>query len=69
MSVILNKSPRFVNDSISRGSLDFQLDSLSPAIDSGSIELIQGIPQLQQDFNGKSRTADGKPDLGAYERY
>ena len=69
VSVILNKNPRFVNDSISRGSLDFQLDSLSPAIDSGSIELIQGIPQLQQDFNGKSRTADGKPDLGAYERY
>jgi hypothetical protein len=69
VSIILNKNPRFKNDSISKGEYNFQLDSLSPAIDSGSIELIQGIPQVQQDFNGKSRTADGKPDLGVYERY
>jgi hypothetical protein len=69
ISVILNEDPRFVNDSISHGAFDFQLDTLSFAIDSGDIELIQGIPQLQLDFNGNSRTADGKPDLGAFERY
>jgi hypothetical protein len=69
VKIILNKNPHFKNDSISRGKYDLQLDSLSPAIDSGSIDLIHNIPQVQKDFNGKSRTADGKPDLGAYERY
>ena len=69
VSIILNKNPQFKNDSISRGEYNFQLDSLSPAIDSGSIEVIKDIPQVQQDFNGKSRTVDGKPDLGAFERY
>jgi len=68
VGLILNKDPRFVNDSISKGKLDFRLDSLSPAIDSGSIDLIKNIPQLQTDYTGASRITDGKPDMGAYER-
>jgi hypothetical protein len=66
--IILNIDPQFVNDSVSNGKFDFGLDSLSPAIDSGSIELIKNIPQLQTDYTGASRVLDGKPDLGAFER-
>ena len=46
---------------------DFQLDTNAAAIDQGSLELIGSIPELQFDFAGNSRTADGHPDLGAYE--
>lgn len=66
--LVLNKDPLFVNDSIVKGEFDFSLDSLSPAIDSGDIQLILGIPQVLTDFKGKSRNLDGKPDLGAFER-
>ncbi len=68
-AVILNEHPNFINDSIARGMYDFQLDTLSPAQDSGSMEIIQGIPFLEHDFLGNSRITDGYPDLGAYERY
>lgn len=43
---------------------NFTLDSLSIAKDKGN--LIYGL-QFPLDLNGKSRTADTKPDLGAYE--
>lgn len=66
-AIILNEDPMFVNDSISLADYNFELDIQSPAIDSGSVQLIQGIPFLEYDFNGNSRTADGMPDLGAYE--
>ncbi len=69
ISIKLNENPRFKNDSISKGPFNFQLDSLSPAIDSGSMQLIQDIPQLQQDYEGYDRTLDGKPDMGAYEHH
>ncbi|MBN1599011.1 MAG: hypothetical protein JW894_12020 [Bacteroidales bacterium] len=67
--IILNIDPAFINDSISLDDYNFELNTMSPAIDSGSINLIQGIPSLDLDFKGNSRTADGMPDLGAFERY
>lgn len=67
-ALILNKDPLLKNDSVSKGAFDFRLDSLSPAIDSGDIQLILNIPQLQTDYAGNPRTNDGKPDLGAFER-
>jgi hypothetical protein len=66
--VILNEDPRFVNDSALNGKLDFRLDTLSPAKDFGSMEIIGLHPILETDYNGNSRIADGKPDLGAFER-
>jgi hypothetical protein len=68
ISVLLNDSVHFINDNRALGDYDFRLDSNSAAIDAGSIELLQGIPQLESDFNGNPRTTDGHPDLGAYER-
>lgn len=68
-SIVLNEYPNFVNDSIVIGDFDFQLDTLSPAKDSGDIQIIQGIPLLEYDYMGNSRIIDGFPDLGAYERY
>ncbi|MCK3685991.1 hypothetical protein [Maribellus sp. YY47] len=46
--------------------LDYQLDTLSAAIDAGSTEYSKLFPL---DLLNKSRTSDGGPDLGAYERY
>lgn len=67
-SIILNEYPRFVNDSIISGEYNFRLDTLSPVKDKGSMDIIDRFPALQYDFEGKPRTADGKPDLGAFER-
>lgn len=53
--------PRF----ISRTAYDFQLDTLSPAIDAGKMDYGLAFPT---DLNGATRTGDAAPDLGAYER-
>jgi len=66
--IILNKDPLFMNDSIINADYDFRLDSLSPAINKGSMEVINQNPILQYDFEGNLRTEDGIPDLGAFER-
>ncbi len=67
--VILNQDPRFVNDSILLGPLDFRLDTLSPAMDAGSMDQVNArLPYLQFDYDGNDRTLDGRPDLGAFER-
>lgn len=68
ISVLFNEDPAFINDSISLGEYNFQLGENSAAINAGSIELVTGVPQISLDFNGNSRTADGFPDLGAYEK-
>jgi len=68
ISVVLNDSVHFINDNITLGEYDFRLDSNSAAIDAGSSESLQGIPQLELDIMGNPRTADSNPDLGAYER-
>jgi hypothetical protein len=66
-SLILNRDPGFVNDSISLGEYDFSLTGTSPAKNTGSLELIRDIPQLEYDFTGYLRSTDNQPDLGAYE--
>ncbi len=66
-NLILNKDPEFANDS-DRYHLDFSLDTLSPAIDSGNPQLPVTYPFLENDITGFWRLTDGKPDLGAYER-
>jgi hypothetical protein len=65
--LVFNKDPNFVNDS-DRYHLDFKLDTLSPAKDSGSMQFIIDNPFLENDQSGQSRTSDNKPDLGAFER-
>jgi hypothetical protein len=67
-SIILNNDPRFKNDSIIKKEYDFRLDTLSPAKDAGTLEIINKYPVLKYDYEGKLRTSDGKPDLGAFER-
>jgi len=44
---------------------NFELDSLSPAKDIGDITIATNFPV---DLKGVNRLADGKPDLGAFER-
>lgn len=63
-----NKTPRFIHDSIMTGKYNFGLDTLSPAKDSASMEIIDLHPELIFDYTGKSRILDGKPDMGAIER-
>ena len=65
--LIFNKDPRFVNDS-NRYHLDYRLDTLSPAKDAGDPDIPDLFPFLQNDITGQNRLADGKPDLGAFER-
>jgi hypothetical protein len=66
-SVFLNEDPLFVNDT-DRYHLDFSLDTLSPAKDSGDMQLLQTWPFLNEDFRGNLRNNDKGPDLGAFER-
>ncbi len=55
------EGPRF----ISRSEYNFELDTLSPAINAGSVVYGNMTPL---DLNQNSRTQDEAPDLGAYER-
>ncbi len=59
-SVILNEDPLF--DSL---HVSYELDSLSPAIDAGSVEYAITFPF---DKKGANRLEDNSPDLGALER-
>lgn len=59
-SSIRDEDPLFVD----YNEYDFQLDSLSPAINAGKLEYGKLVPA---DFNGISRLDDKAPDLGAYE--
>ena len=58
--IINNEDPRF--DSL---RVSYELDSLSPAINKG---LLEYAIEFQLDKKGDFRTADGTPDLGAFER-
>lgn len=59
-NIIINEDPEFVDVT----EYDYQLDTLSPAIDKGDINIVTGI--LDLDLNGNQR--DELPDLGAFER-
>jgi hypothetical protein len=62
VNVINNQDPEFVD---AYDTYDFRLDTLSPAINAGKIEIGQQVPT---DFDGNSRLTDEGPDLGAFER-
>lgn len=59
-SIISNTPPGFKNSV----NYDFELDTLSAAIDAGSMDYAKLFPL---DFKGNSRISDKGPDLGAYE--
>lgn len=63
ISITNNKDPMF--DSL---HVSYELDSLSAAIDKGLLNYVweENVPY---DKNGNDRTADGLPDLGAFERF
>lgn len=60
-SSIINLDPLFVDYT----TYDYQLDSLSPAIDAGFEEYGEMVPF---DLNNNNRLSDETPDIGAYER-
>jgi hypothetical protein len=59
---IWNENPKFI-ETIS--PFDYELDTLSPAKDTGKLSIGELVPLDQL---GNSRLSDGKPDLGAFER-
>jgi hypothetical protein len=62
---IKNKEPNFKNNY----KHNFELDSLSPAKNAGSLTIMSGaFKDIHLDIKGNSRTIDNNPDLGAYER-
>ncbi len=65
VSLMTKVSPKFVDIA----KYNFQLDSLSPAMNKGNIELLQKHSFLEFDINGNSRQLDEGPDLGAYEKF
>ncbi len=64
ISVTVNENPLFIDTSIH----DLIPDTLSPAINAGSINVINNAPfNLTHDIRGISRSGSEAPDLGAYE--
>jgi hypothetical protein len=62
---ISNEEPKFIDAYTN----DFQLDTLSVAIDAASVFIINNTtPDITHDRKGVSRLVPGPPDLGAYER-
>jgi hypothetical protein len=62
---INNKQANFIDYSLN----DFQLDTLSAAIDAASLLIINNtVPSIILDRKGISRLVPGPPDMGAYER-
>lgn len=65
INCIYNKDVNFMNVD----SNNFQLDTLSFAIDAASVEIInKTVPDIKLDRKGISRLVPGPPDMGAYER-
>lgn len=63
-NILWNKDPKFI-DPFSTETANFQLDSLSPAINAGLEAYGNSFPV---DLMGVSRLDDEAPDLGAYEK-
>ncbi len=68
---IFNQNPHFLyeDDSLEYyQERDYRLKSTSAAINSGNLQIVQlNSSILKYDMDGNDRTADGKPDIGAYE--
>ena len=60
-SVIFNEDPAFIDVS----EYNYQLDTLSVAVDKGRDDVAREYPK---DINGNNRLEDDAPDLGAFER-
>lgn len=60
--VIVNEDPLFLDK---YETYDYRLDTLSPALNVGKMEIALEVPL---DYDGISRTSDNGPDLGAFER-
>lgn len=66
-SCIRNKEPEFKN--LETYFHNLELDTLSPARDVGSLQVISGAYRdISLDIKGVSRILDAAPDMGAYER-
>jgi hypothetical protein len=61
---LFNESPKFIQ-TMSAYEYNYELDSLSPAINSGRSSTAY---QFRKDFYGNSRLSDEGPDIGAFER-
>lgn len=65
VNCIINEDAKFIDPYTN----DFQLDTLSFAIDKASLSIISNtIPDIKLDRKGISRLVPGPPDMGAYER-
>lgn len=65
IGTILNQDPLFINTD----NYDYQLDTLSPAIDKANIDFIIQFPlELTYDLLRNERLLNSKADVGAYER-
>ena len=65
INCLYNKDVNFMNVD----SNNFELDTLSYAIDAASVEIInKTFPDIKLDRKGISRLIPGPPDMGAYER-
>lgn len=62
INVTKNQSPEFVD---TYDENIFELDTLSPAMNAGSVGIANEVPL---DYYGNSRLSDSGPDLGAFER-
>ena len=66
-SCIRNKEPKFKN--LEKYFHNLELDTLSPAKDAGSRQIITGaFRDITLDIKGVSRIVDAGPDMGAFER-
>lgn len=64
LDCLQNQDPKFVDYSM----YDFHLDTLSPASDAASLEVINtSLYDVTLDLDQQSRIADDGPDVGAYE--
>lgn len=65
INVIYNQDPLFVNSDI----YNYELDTLSPAVDKADINYINSYPtNLSMDIKGFERLLNQKADIGAFER-
>jgi hypothetical protein len=65
INIMTNTDPKFVDIY----EYDFRLDTLSPAKDKGSMNIVNQFPELLNfDILNQSRISDAAPDLGAFER-
>lgn len=65
VNVLRNQEPLFKNPATDEQNYNINIGS--PAINTGNISITNQSPSLSIDLNGNNRTADGQPDLGAFE--